>query len=186
MEKKYKVGMVIGRFQPFHCGHQRVIEEALEVCNTVIVVIGSAQESRVFHNPLTAQERENMIRDCFYDELELNPNCIKFLHLADREDVSNDASWGEYVMNEIEHKFHVSPGVVFEGYESARQDWYDSLDITVVQISRNIIPISGAELRNAIWFDNRERYNEWCATGTQEWYVYLKEVLKECKRRQKQ
>lgn len=40
---KYKKGIVIGRFQPFHKGHKFLIEKALEHCEKIILGIGNAQ-----------------------------------------------------------------------------------------------------------------------------------------------
>lgn len=186
MEKQYKIGVVIGRFQPFHNGHECVLEQALELCEQVVVVIGSAQESRIPHNPLTAAEREAMIRDSFYDELEVNPNRILFLPLADRAEFGNNASWGEYVMKAIQQQFHITPSVIFEGYEAERRDWYGSLSVTVIQISRNVLPISATEIREAILKGDKQFYEAWCANGTEHWFNFLKGVLEECENKRKQ
>jgi nicotinamide-nucleotide adenylyltransferase len=56
----------IGRFQPFHEGHRQVREEYREKFN-LVVVIGSAGKSREEDNPLIADEREEIIRECFPD-----------------------------------------------------------------------------------------------------------------------
>lgn len=56
----------IGRFQPLHLGHQKVIEECSsehEAC----IVIGSAEKSREKENPLTVEERKTLINECFPD-----------------------------------------------------------------------------------------------------------------------
>ena len=97
---RYRYGMVIGRFQPFHYGHECIITRALNECEYVVVIIGSAQESRLPHNPLTAEERISMIRECFWDE----QNRLLFLPLEDRPAINNDSSWGEYMMNEIQKR----------------------------------------------------------------------------------
>ena len=53
--------LMIGRFQPFHNGHFKVIQEILEEANDVIIGIGSAQYSHSSENPFTAGERHLMI-----------------------------------------------------------------------------------------------------------------------------
>ena len=55
----------IGRFQPFHKGHLKVLQAALVNSRNVIVMIGSAHLPRSTRNPWTAAEREEMIRACF-------------------------------------------------------------------------------------------------------------------------
>lgn len=55
--------LIIGRFQPFHYGHFRVVQEILadEKIEDVIIGIGSAQYSHSPDNPFTAGERHLMI-----------------------------------------------------------------------------------------------------------------------------
>ena len=52
----------IGRFQPFHMAHQRVIEQALTQGRDVIVLIGSSRQPRNLRNPFTIEERMAMMR----------------------------------------------------------------------------------------------------------------------------
>jgi bifunctional NMN adenylyltransferase/nudix hydrolase len=59
--KKYDYLVFIGRFQPFHNGHLRVINEALEKAEHVIILVGSANRARSPRNPFTFEEREGMI-----------------------------------------------------------------------------------------------------------------------------
>ena len=55
--------LFVGRFQPFHLGHQEAILHILREHEEVIIVIGSAQKSHDVKNPFTAGERIMMIRD---------------------------------------------------------------------------------------------------------------------------
>jgi cytidyltransferase-like protein len=42
--KKYKLGMYLGRFQPFHNGHKAIVDKMLEECEEVVIVVGSADK----------------------------------------------------------------------------------------------------------------------------------------------
>lgn len=42
MRKKYKKGLVVGRFQPFHLGHKFLIEESLKISEQITIGIGSS------------------------------------------------------------------------------------------------------------------------------------------------
>lgn len=72
----------LGRFQPFHLGHKKVVEEYKEEFEEFVLVIGSADKSREEENPLTAEEREDIIKECFPD--------LEILHLEDHE---SDKKW---------------------------------------------------------------------------------------------
>jgi len=62
---KYNYLIFIGRFQPFHIGHEKVIKTALSLASKVIVLVGSAHQARSFRNPWNFKERESFIRANF-------------------------------------------------------------------------------------------------------------------------
>ena len=42
----FAYAVLIGRFQPFHAGHEKLLEYALSIAPRVIVVIGSDKQHR--------------------------------------------------------------------------------------------------------------------------------------------
>ncbi|MEM0492907.1 MAG: nicotinamide-nucleotide adenylyltransferase [Candidatus Thermoplasmatota archaeon] len=54
--------LYIGRFQPYHNGHHRVIIELSKGYDTIIVGIGSSQYGYTRDNPFSADERMEMIK----------------------------------------------------------------------------------------------------------------------------
>jgi nicotinamide-nucleotide adenylyltransferase len=56
-------GILIGRFQPFHEGHMRVIEDIVDEVDELVIGIGSADASHEPRNPFTAGERIMMIHN---------------------------------------------------------------------------------------------------------------------------
>ena len=56
-------GIVLGRFQPFHNGHEHLVEHALAKYDKVTIAIGSAQEEWTVENPFSIQERTEMIHE---------------------------------------------------------------------------------------------------------------------------
>lgn len=53
----------IGRFQPFHNEHKRVVDTAMSMSKHVLVLVGSAGSPRTIRNPFTYSERKSMIMD---------------------------------------------------------------------------------------------------------------------------
>jgi nicotinamide-nucleotide adenylyltransferase len=56
-----KRGFYIGRFQPYHNGHQSVLEHIAKQVDEIIIGVGSAQLSHSVDNPFTSGERVLMI-----------------------------------------------------------------------------------------------------------------------------
>lgn len=65
---RYDLAVFIGRFQPFHNGHQYIVDDALEMADNVLLLIGSSFEPRSLRNPWFYAEREAMIRSCYSEE----------------------------------------------------------------------------------------------------------------------
>ena len=68
MNKKYDFLVFIGRFQPFHSGHLKVVQKALLNAEKVIMLIGSAHQPRSLRNPWSFTERDEMVRACITSE----------------------------------------------------------------------------------------------------------------------
>jgi nicotinamide-nucleotide adenylyltransferase len=62
IEGALRVGLLIGRFQPFHNGHLNAVRFALKHVDYLFVIVGSAQRSHERDNPFTAGERIAMIK----------------------------------------------------------------------------------------------------------------------------
>lgn len=86
--KKFKTGIVIGRFQPFHLGHKYVIEKALDLCDRLYLGIGSAQilDDK---NPYNAEKRKEFLKE-FIKEERLTHRIIKILTI---DDLPDDDVW---------------------------------------------------------------------------------------------
>lgn len=85
---QYKVGFVLGRFQPFHRGHRYLIEKALERCESVIIGVGSANV-RDEKNPFSFEERKEQI----IGELKKQTYYSRITSIIPLDDNPNDAVW---------------------------------------------------------------------------------------------
>lgn len=86
----------IGRFQPFHNGHLKVVKEALKKSHKLIILLGSSHQPRNLRNPWTYEEREAMIRQC------LSPEESKRVITAPLMDVMyNDELWVKNIQTTV-------------------------------------------------------------------------------------
>jgi nicotinamide-nucleotide adenylyltransferase len=86
-------GLLVGRFQPFHLGHQGVVRaiEKERPAASLIVAIGSAEESYTWKNPFTAGERFEMI-DRALENVASSP-----IHIVPVADIRRHAQWVHYL-----------------------------------------------------------------------------------------
>ena len=90
------IALFIGRFQPLHKGHIKVIEDALKKYEKVLIGIGSSKKSREERNPFSYEERKNMLELVFSKEIKENK--IEIFGIEDRE---SDEEWTNEIINKI-------------------------------------------------------------------------------------
>lgn len=84
----------IGRFQPFHNEHKRVIDTALKNARNVLVLVGSSGKARTVRNPFTFEERSQMIYGAYH------PCDMHRLHVRPlRDKTYNDSAWIKQVQD---------------------------------------------------------------------------------------
>lgn len=86
--KKYKVGVVVGRFQPFHLGHKYLIEKALQKADYLIIVIAATNLSDQ-DNPYDSNKRKSFIKQ-FIKHEGLQDKILKIVSL---KNVPDDSVW---------------------------------------------------------------------------------------------
>lgn len=118
-QKPFRLGILVGRFQTLHLGHEDMIRKAIALCDRVGLFVGSSQESGTYNNPFSYELRREMLLDVFGGSVMVFP-------LPDIG-VGNNGKWGEYVLSQVEERFGRLPDLVVSGKEARRLDWFDGL-----------------------------------------------------------
>ena len=83
-------GFYIGRFQPYHDGHHRMVTEIASEVDELVLGIGSAGDSHSPRNPFTAGERVMMVTKSVAD-LDITTYAVPI------EDLDRNAVWVSHV-----------------------------------------------------------------------------------------
>jgi bifunctional NMN adenylyltransferase/nudix hydrolase len=112
------LGVFIGRFQPFHLGHQFIIQKALEQVGSLLIVIGSAQDShRSLKNPFTFEERKILIRDNL--KFFLPPKELSRVNIIGVPDFPNDdQAWKNFIYREVRPFLSVQCSPILQDFHS--------------------------------------------------------------------
>jgi len=89
-------GLYIGRFQPYHLGHQAVLEKIAGEVEEIVIVIGSAQESHTPENPFTGGERMEMIYAAL-GESDLRERC----YVTPLQDIQRNSVWVSHLQSMV-------------------------------------------------------------------------------------
>jgi bifunctional NMN adenylyltransferase/nudix hydrolase len=115
--KKYDTAVFIGRFNPFHLGHQSVVEKGLEVAERVFIFIGSSFQARDIRNPFTFEERKRMIRAAFPDE-----NKVKIFGIRDYP--YNDNKWVNVIQGTVAQHTITDEKICLIGHAKDHSSYY--------------------------------------------------------------
>lgn len=126
MQKKMTV--FIGRFSPFHLGHEEVLLRALQSSEVVLLLIGSAKQARNIKNPFTADERCEMIEHWYSNykrQTVLKIGKLVYRYIEDNP--YNDQAWITSVqtsVQEVADRNFVEGPIYLTGAERDASTWY--------------------------------------------------------------
>lgn len=177
MLKPYDCGLICGRFQTFHIGHESLVETGLKLCDRVLILIGSSQESGTERNPYDVSTRMDMLRAIYGD----NNEVIMMHGLADLTD-ENDIrpEWGRYLLDAVDRYLYKAPELMIYGNDESRSRWFDPEDIRDTSefiVNRGRIPISATMVREAMVFDKRKEWMAMVNPRLHKMYNRLREEL---------
>jgi bifunctional NMN adenylyltransferase/nudix hydrolase len=134
-----KIGVFIGRCQPFHNGHRAIIKQMTEECDESLVLLGSVNKCRTIKNPYTYQERRDKIVSEFPDVIiyPLNDYLYRYdLWLKEVHDILN-----EYPTNDIKIYGHMKP-------DNQYLDWFPEYNYVEVLSGSND---NGTKIRESLF-----------------------------------
>lgn len=172
----YDTGLIVGRFQTFHKGHQSLVETGLSLCDRLYILVGSSQESGTERNPFNISTRISVIRSCYPDTERVH--IYGLADLTTEEDITPD--WGRYVLQNIDRYIYKVPELMIYGNDEARSRWFDTEDIKETGefiIPRSRIPISATQLREMMIKDERREWMKWVDPKLHKMYDTLRAEL---------
>lgn len=159
-DRAYDTGLLVGRFQTFHKGHQKLVETGLLLCDRLLVLVGSAQECGTERNPLNIETRIQMIRAVYPDDSRVMIYALS--DLSNENDIRPE--WGRYVLENVDRYIYKAPELMIYGNDESRSRWFDTEDIKDTSefiVNRGALPISATMLRELMVKDNRREWMKW-------------------------
>lgn len=159
-----KLGIYIGRFQPFHEGHLEVVEHMMKQFDDVLIVIGSSYQARDSKNPFTHAERASLINQCVFSGK--NPT-FPLIFMSVRDNPS-DKIWEQQIIFQINSQFpDYEKTLMCPRKDSATSEYLDMFDYCgwnkeEYEISHSI---SATDIRDD-WFNSAVIHNVLPQVGT--------------------
>ncbi len=183
----FKYGIIVGRFQHIHKGHQKLIEIGLRLCEKLLIFIGSANQKISSRNPYTYEYRKSLIEIIYKDEIANNK--IIIAPLNDFEDSKClTPLWGEYVLNSAKDILGEYPNCIIYGKDKDIFKCFSKESVkklTEVYVDRDSLMISATKMRDFLLEGNKEEWEKYADEKIYDKYDELKEKLDEyyCKKK---
>lgn len=128
MTKRYKLAVLIGRFEPFHNGHYANALQALGLADHVQILVGSAFQPRTIKNPFTFDERTEMISATLGKSIKV-PGSLKSSYSINPipDFTYNDNNWISHVQKTVtdEHPGIDDKDICILGFDKDESSWYN-------------------------------------------------------------
>lgn len=173
--KPYDTGLLVGRFQTFHKGHQKLVETGLMLCDRLLLLVGSAQECGTRRNPLNIQTRIDMIKTVYQTDRVM---IYALSDLTDENDIRPE--WGRYLLDNVDRYIYKAPELMIYGNDESRSRWFDIEDIKDTSefiVNRGALPISATMLRELMVKNDRKEWMRWVDPKLHKLYDRLRNEL---------
>lgn len=178
-EDIFEYGLIVGRFQHIHIGHEKLINIGLKLCKKLLVFIGSANQEPCERNPYTYEYRKSLIEIIYKDEIESGK-----LVIAPLNDWENSKAltpkWGEYVLENAKSIIGEYPSCIIYGKD---KDIFKCFaketvkNMSEVYVDRNTLTISATKMRAFLLEDNKKEWMKYSDEKIHSKYDELKEKL---------
>lgn len=171
----HRLGVLIGRFQPAHKYHVKLIGEAIKKSDHLVILLGSSLKARTCKDPLNWHERAHLIYQGLVDEGISADLIAKVSYIPIRDYLYSDHDWVVDVQSKIDRFIEKTFGfdsesteVTLFGNHKDETSYYLSLfpswrnDTEQIKISK--VAISATDIRHNMFE---------CEEGERPWEEYL-------------
>lgn len=177
--KIFKTGIIVGRFQHIHNGHEKIINIGRNLCDKLVIFIGSYKEEISLRNPYDFEYRKYLISKIYKEDLENGSIVIYPLKdLKNKHELS--PAWGIYVIQNATSILKTSPECIIYGKDKDIFKCFDKdtvKNITEVLVDRNKFNISATKMRELLLQDNKLEWKKYASSAIHDEYLKLRDIL---------
>lgn len=179
----FKYGIVVGRFQHIHSGHEKLINTGLNVCEKLLVYITVSDKGENEKNPYTYDYRKSLLEIIYSEEIKSGKLIIQPMN----DLTVLDISWGKEVLDSAKSILGEYPNCIIYGKDKNILNCFpkDMVDnITEIIIDRKTLEISATEMRKYMLEDNEKEWQKYANPRIYNKYNELKNKLEKfyCKK----
>ena len=177
--KPFKNGVILGRFQHIHVGHEKLINIGLKTCDRLLILVGSSDQFNTKRNPFSSDLRISLIEKIYKNEIKTGKILVgKINDLSNENDLTPE--WGRYVIKTAEDYLGEKLECIIYGKDKNIFKCFDKEDvknISEILVDRKSLNISATDMRNYILKDDYENWKKYTNSSIYERYNDLRNIL---------
>lgn len=175
----FDFGIIVGRFQHIHIGHEKIINIGLSLCNKLLVFVGSSQIENTIKNPYNVEYRIELITKIYRNEIKKGRLILSpLIDLENKDELS--PKWGKYVISQAKELLGSEPSVIIYGKDKDIFKCFDKKtvkNITEILVDRNIMDISATKIRELLLKDDFLTWKKFANPKIYSEYNNLKNII---------
>lgn len=177
--KTFKTGVILGRFQHIHVGHEKLINLGLETCDKLLILVGSSSLENEVRNPYSGDYRIKLIEKIYSDEINSGRIIVRKIN-----DISNEndltPEWGKYVIKTAQDYLGEKLECIIYGKDKNIFKCFDKedvKDISEILVDRKVLGISATKMREYLKKDEIDSWKKYSNPKIYEEYNTLRNIL---------
>ncbi len=177
--KTFKTGVILGRFQHIHVGHEKLINLGLETCDKLLILVGSSSLENEVRNPYSGDYRIKLIEKIYSDEINSGRIIVRKIN-----DISNEndltPEWGKYVIKTAQDYLGEKLECIIYGKDKNIFKCFDKedvKDISEILVDRKVLGISATKMREYLKKDEIDNWKKYSNPKIYEEYNTLRNIL---------
>ena len=181
--KIFDTGIIVGRFQHVHNGHEKIINIGRKLCDKLLIFVGSYGVEKSIKNPYDYEYRKELITKIYKEDVENGSIVIKPLKdLQDKNELS--PRWGRYVIDNATNILGKRPECIIYGKDKDIFKCFDKetvKNITEILVDRNVFNISATKMREFLLNDNKKEWEKYANPAIYSEYDNLRKIIEKYK-----
>lgn len=146
-DKRFNLGMVVGRFEPIHLGHEKIIDISLNSCSKTALLVTYNEQDK--NNPYSYEYVMHLINKIYSDEIK--DGRLKIIPF--KNDIKFNEKYGEKLIDTVSNVCLQNPDfIVYGSDKNISKCFGENLrkDLFEIKVSRDEYNISATDIRNAL------------------------------------
>lgn len=174
-KQQSKIGLVVGRMNPPHKGHQALIDTCFKLGAEKVGIILGECDIHNRENPFRFRYREELLHKIYGHKIICLP-----LYNYEVKEYGIPGVFGKYLFDLCKNTLGKYPDIYVYGAEEIRKNWFDDETIKntiMVQIPRTLNTYSGTQSRKDLLENNKDNWKVNHDKKIWDDYNYLRKLL---------